>query len=108
MFKPPMKQLVTVYVPNGEKDRYGRLIGIPEKSKARVKQSVTVTKNAVDGTEVSTKFTIDLPAEIPLTYGVEIEYTDEQNITTKGEVVTIEAHTNVAGNRVFYRTVAIA
>lgn len=108
MLTPPMRQVITVYIPNGLKDRYGRLIGIPENSKARVKRVVSVTDNTVDGKKVTTKLTIDLPSEIPLTYGVEIAFTDEQNITVKGEVVSINDHTNIAGNRVFYRTVQIA
>ena len=108
MLKPPMKQPVTVFVPNGETDRYGRLIGIPQEVKARVKRNVSVTENTVDGTEVTTKMTVDLPSHVPVDYGTEISYTDPQNITTRGEVVLINEHTNLAGTRVYYRTVEIA
>lgn len=99
--KPPMKQEVTLSVPTGEKDGYGRPILQPTNSKARVQFSTRLVRGA-DGQQYETSLEVDLPSNTSVQYGTEIEYKG-----TKGKVIAMNESTNLSGNKVYFRTVYV-
>jgi hypothetical protein len=105
--KPSMKQSVIVYVPRlGEKDEYGKPLKDPVAINARVQYS-TRTVKGTNGQTLETTLEIDLPADVPVGYGTEIEYTDYAGRVTKGLVIAMNESTNLAGTKVFFRTVFV-
>jgi hypothetical protein len=105
--KPSMKQFVTVYVPRlGEKDEYGKPLKDPLTTKARVQYS-TRTVKGTNGQTYETTLEVDLPSDVPVGYGTEIQYTDYVGKVTKGLVIAVNESTNLAGTKVFFRTVFV-
>jgi hypothetical protein len=105
--KPSMKQEVVVYVPRfGEKDEYGRPLKDAIISKARVMYT-TRTIMGQDGQIHETSLEVDLPPNVPVEHGTEIEYTDYVGKTTKGQVVAMNESTNLSGSKVYFRTVYV-
>jgi len=102
-----MKHDVTIFVPIfGEKDEYGRPAKEQVSSKARVQYS-TRTVKGTNGQSYETSLEVDLPPDAPVGYGIEIEYKDWAGKVTKGQVVAMNESTNLAGNKVFFRTVYV-
>lgn len=105
--KPSMKQTVTVYVPKlGEKDEFGKPLKDPITIRARVQHS-TRTVKGMNGQTYETSLEVDLPADVPVDYGMEIEYKDYSGKLTKGPVISMYESTNLAGTKVFFRTVFV-
>jgi hypothetical protein len=100
-----MKDIVTVYAPTGEKDQYGRPVLSPVQTKARVQFSTRLIRGT-DGQEYETSLEVDLPSNVAVKHGTEIEYSDAFN-GTKGKVIAMNESTNLAGNKVYFRTVYI-
>ncbi|MGD6993998.1 hypothetical protein [Sutcliffiella horikoshii] len=104
--KPPMKQLVTLFIPTGQKDEYSRPITTKKESKSRVQYSTRVIKGT-NGQEYQTSLEVDLPADVYVSFGVELEYKDPFEKVTKGQVLAMNESTNLTGNIVYYRTVYV-
>lgn len=105
--KPPMNQTVMIYNPSTETDEYDRPIKQPPfESKARVQRKNKVVYSA-NGSEFETTLEIDLPPEVEIGYQTEISYTDLLGNEGKGTIRAIEESTNLAGNRVYFRTVNV-
>lgn len=104
--KPPMKQLVTLLIPTGQKDEYSRPITTKKESKSRVRYSTRVIKGT-DGREYQSSLEVDLPPDVSVSYGVELEYKDPFEKVTKGQVIAMKESTNLAGDKVYYRTVYV-
>jgi hypothetical protein len=104
--RPPMRQVVTIHQPTGEKDEHSKPITVPQTSKARV-QYTTRTVKGTNGQTYETSLEIDLPAETPIAFGTEIEYTDRFENVTKGQVVSMNEATKLSGTKVFFRTVFV-
>jgi hypothetical protein len=105
--KPSMKQDVIVNVPRlGEKNEYGKPLTDPLRTKARVQYS-TRTVKGTNGQTFESTLEVDLPADVPVWYGTEIEYTDYAGKVTKGLVVAMSESTNLSGTKVFFRTVFV-
>jgi hypothetical protein len=105
--KPSMRQEVTLLVPRlGEKDEYGKPVTDPFLAKARVQYS-TKTVRGTNGQTIETTLEIDLPADVYVEYGMEIEYTDWFGKVTKGLVRSMSESTNLSGTKVYFRTVFV-
>ena len=110
--KPPMRQQVTVKTPaldgqgNPVTDDYGKPQLDSQTTKARVQHSTKLVTDQ-QGQEFQTMLEVDLPPDVPITYGTEITYTDLMGQTSTGKVRTMEESTNLAGSKVFFRTVNI-
>ncbi|MFC0188486.1 hypothetical protein ACFFJY_09325 [Fictibacillus aquaticus] len=107
-----MRQKVTLMVPmttpDGKviKDDYGRPKLSAREVKARVQKTVRVIKGA-DGTEKEASLEVDLMPDINVVEGTEIQYKDVFDVLTKGAVIAVNESTNLAGTKVFFRTVYI-
>jgi hypothetical protein len=105
--KPSMKHSVVVRVPRlGEKNEYGKPLKDPVSTNARVLYS-TRTVKGTNGQTFETSLEVDLPPDIPVGYGTEIEYTDYAGKVTKGMVIAMTESTNLAGTKVYFRTVFV-
>lgn len=112
--KPPMNDKITLYQTvldeqnNPVKDPYGRPQTKPVKSKARVMYSTQVVQGT-DGRQYETSLEVDLPADIFVNYGDELEYTPflGLGVKTKGLVRAMSESTSLAGNKVYFRTVYV-
>lgn len=108
--RPSMNQFVIAHIPtlddSGKQiiDDYGRPKTKEFKSKARVQfksQLVTDTK----GIERNVNLEIDLPKDFNPAIGTELDYIAIDRKQGKGTIVTKEEITNIAGNKIHYRTV---
>ncbi len=112
--KPPMREKITLYQTifdeNGDpiKDEYGRSKTNPVESKARVIFSTRVVQGS-DGRQYETSLEVDLPADLTVNYGDELEYVPflGLGVKTKGLVRAMSESTNLAGNKVYFRTVYV-
>ena len=112
--KPPMREKVILHqVLLGDqkkpiKDQYGRPKTKPTESNARVLVSTRVVKGT-DGQQYETSLEVDVPPELKISFGDELEYTSFHGlgITTKGLVRSINESTNLAGNKVYFMTVYV-
>lgn len=110
--KPPMNQEITAEVPilddNGQpiKDRYGRPQTESINSKARVQFSSTWIRDQLGG-EYEINLQIDLPPEFNPEVGTTVEYTTIDGMTRSGTIRGKDEAVNLAGNRVYYRTVYV-
>lgn len=106
--KPPMRNKVTVHVPilddEGQpiSNKYGKPKTKPITSKARVQFKSQLIRDA-EGREKKVSLEIDLPNNIHVQDGTEIEYGKEAS----GTVVAKEEAINLAGSKVYYRTVYV-
>jgi hypothetical protein len=111
--KPPMKQSITFSLPklneNGEplRDKYGRPIASePQEVPARVVREVSIVRDA-QGQERRVNLEIDVPPEVEPDPGTEITFTTIGGKTETGTVVTMRDSTNLAGDRVYFRTLYV-
>ena len=108
--KPPMRQKVSFDFPvldangNPVKDKYGRPLTEKRTSKARVQFKANIVKDA-KGEEKRTSVEIDLPTSFNPAVGVDYEYTDNDGNTTTGALISKDEAINLAGTKVYYRTV---
>jgi len=110
---PPMKQQITYSVPkldeNGQplRDKYGKPIAsAPQTSVARVVRDVSIVRDAqVQERRVSLE--IDVPPDVEPVIGAEITFTTISGKTEKGTVVTMRESANLAGDRVYFRTLYV-
>lgn len=108
--KPPMRQKIwfdyPVYDDEGNpiKDRYGKIKTEPKESKARVQFKSNIVKDA-KGEERRTSVEVDLPTSFNPTVGAGYEYTDSDGNTTTGTLISKDEAINLAGTKVYYRTV---
>lgn len=110
--KPPMRNEVTVHVPIFDEegqliiDKYGKPKTKPINSKARVQFKSQLIRDA-NGQEKKVTLEVDLPNNIDVQDGTEIEYVNIGGKKTKGTVVAKEEAVNLAGSKVYYRTVYV-
>lgn len=110
--KPPMRQKVTANVPvldnNGKPitDKYGRPQTKAIESKARVQFKSQLIRDA-NGQERRTSLEIDLPKEFNPGQGDGIDYVTADGDKGNGTIVAKEEATNLAGSKVYYRTVFV-
>lgn len=105
--KPPMRQTVTIYNPSDETDRNDNpIMEEPFETIARVQRKNKSTYSP-DGSSYETTLEIDIPPDVVVGYQTQIEFTDSMGITSKGPVRGLEESMNLAGNRVFFRTVQV-
>jgi len=110
--KPPMKQKVNANVPyldnNGKPiiDKYGRPKTKAIESKARVQFKSQLIRDA-NGQERRTSLEIDLPRDFNPSQGTEIDYVAMGGDKGSGTIVAKEESTNLAGSKVYYRTVFV-
>ncbi|MFD1066688.1 hypothetical protein [Oceanobacillus locisalsi] len=108
--KPPMRQEVWFEFPvldtdgNPITDRYGKPKTEKRKSKARVQFKANIVKDA-KGEERRTSVEVDLPTSFNPTVGAGYEYTDISGNTTTGALISKDEAINLAGTKVYYRTV---
>lgn len=106
--KPPMRNKVTVHVTilddEGQpiSNKYGKPKTKPITSKARVQFKSQLIRDA-EGREKKVSLEIDLPNNIYVQDGTVIEYGKEDS----GTVVAKEEAINLAGSKVYYRTVYV-
>lgn len=101
----PMKQQAIIITEDRTQaaDRHGKYPTIPVTTVARVSFSKAFVKNA-NGTVIQAKIEVDLPPTVNLSQGLKIEAQDAFGVWHKAEIITIDDATNLAGNRVLYRT----
>lgn len=104
--RPPMNELVTLYIPTGQKDEFSRPVTTKKESESRVQYSTRVIKGT-NGQEYQTSLEVDLPADVYVSFGVELEYKDPFEKVTKGQVIAMDESINLAGNKTYYRTVYV-
>jgi hypothetical protein len=109
---PPMNDVVTVYEPviglDGKviKDGRGNIQTAPIQTKARVSQHIRIVRT-IRGEEKQSTLEVDLPPSIYVGQGVEVVYVDDFEQVVKGQMITIDETTNLAKNRVHFRTVTL-
>lgn len=102
-----MRQSINLMYPSDEKDDYGRPILTEQNVKARV-QFTSRTIEGTDGNTYQSNLEVDLMPDIPVKYGTKAKYVDpDTQIVTEGTVVAIDEARNLAGTKVFFRTVFI-
>lgn len=110
--KPPMNESITIKNPvldeqgNPIKDSYGRPKLETDTSNARVQYSTKVVRGT-DGQTYETSLEVDLPPDAKVGYQTETSYTDKFNNKVEGRVLAVNESTNLAGTRVYFRTVNI-
>lgn len=110
--RPPMNQRILVYKSVADEsgvpktDKYGRPLTEKVESKARVrrKSNLIITSN---GTETNTNIEVDVPSQMLIKEGEEINYIDMDGNEGTGRVISYEEATNVTGSRVLFRTVFV-
>lgn len=103
-----MRQSITLLIPSDEKDDYGRPITQDQIVKARV-QFTSRTIESSDGNTYQSNLEVDLMPDVPVKYGTKAKYEDPvTEIVTEGTVIAIDESRNLAGTKVFFRTVFIA
>jgi hypothetical protein len=107
--RPPMKNRAIIVSEDRTTppDRYGNYPKIRQDSIARVKFSTSLVTDP-DGSQRQASLEVDLPPEVNLQYGVEIEALDSNGVWHTAQIVAINDATNFAGNRILYRTVMCA
>ncbi|MDY0395424.1 hypothetical protein ACFSMW_13510 [Virgibacillus halophilus] len=110
--KPPMRQKVTAYMPvlgdDGKpiRDKYSKPKTKPIDSKARVQFKSQLVRDA-NGRERRVSLEIDLPSDFNPGQGIELDYVTVEGDTGRGTIVAKDETTNIAGNKVYYRTVYV-
>ena len=110
--KPPMKQKVTAHMPvldeNGEpiRDKYDRPVTETKTSKARVQIKNNVVLDTI-GSEKLANVEIDLPPAFNPEAGSQIEYVTIAGNKGSGTIISKDEATNIAGSKVYYRTVFV-
>lgn len=110
--RPPMNQKVSLLVPlldsDGEQitDRNGRPVTRNVESKARVLFKTQLVADS-EGRERRVNLEIDLPREVDPASGTDISYITIAGVIGKGVIVTKEEITNIAGNKIYFRTVYV-
>ena len=103
--KPRMPHDVIVEIedrsqPTNDHGQYPR---IPVETKGRVRRTERVI-TTVDGRTRESQLEIDLPPEVRIVEGAKIHYIDPFGKPIEATVTTVEESTNLAGNRVDFRT----
>ncbi|POD46286.1 hypothetical protein BKM15_25940 [Pseudomonas syringae pv. syringae] len=101
-----MNQSITLFIPGTEVDDYGRPSTSQLIVKARVQYSSKVIESA-SGTRTQSSLEVDLMPDIPVNYGTKAKYEDPFGKVVEGAMIAINESTNLAGNKVFFRTVNI-
>lgn len=110
--KPPMNQYVsyteTLLGPDGKPqlDKYGRPETSLYESIARVQRKSQLVRDA-KGTERRVNLEIDLPPEVNPRIGNRITFQEAGGSILSGEIVAKDEAVNLAGTRVYYRTVFV-
>lgn len=110
--KPPMNQSITLKNPvldslgNPDKDSFGRPKLETSVTQARVQYSTKVIRGT-DGQTYETSLEVDLPPEVKVGFGTETSYVDPFNNKIEGRVLAMSESTNLAGNKVYFRTVNV-
>ncbi|GIO25098.1 hypothetical protein [Oceanobacillus sp. J11TS1] len=89
---------------NPIKDKYGKPKTELKQSKARVQFKSNIVKDA-KGEERRTSVEIDLPVSFNPTVGASYEYTDINGNKVTGAIISKDEAINLAGTKVYYRTV---
>ncbi|MTW85622.1 hypothetical protein F3157_08095 [Virgibacillus dakarensis] len=107
-----MRQKVTVNVPilgeNGQPitDKYGKPKTKQIDSKARVQFKSQLVRDA-KGRERQVNLEIDLPSGFNPDNGTELDYETMAGDKGRGTIVAKDEATNLAGSKVYYRTVFV-
>lgn len=110
--RPPMNQSIYAEIPvyddKGKPvtDDYGRPHTETIDSIARVQFKSQLISNT-DGQHRQVNLEIDVPPEVDLPNGTEVTYTTIQGKKSTGTVENSEEITNLAGTKVYYRTVYV-
>lgn len=110
--RPPMNQRVIysepVVGPDGKPvyDKYQRPQITRHESVARVQRKSQIVRDA-QGTERRVSLEIDLPPEVDPKAGTEISFELADGREDTGTIITKDEAVNLAGNRVYYRTVYV-
>lgn len=88
------------------KDDYARFILEETPIKVALSLETRITRDR-DGNEITTIADIDIPANISISYGDEIEYTDPNGDTYRGEIVTVGENRDPLGIKILSRYVTI-
>lgn len=105
--RPPMRQSITLLIPSGQKDDYGRPITVEQIVKARV-QFTSRTIESSNGNKFQSNLEVDLFPDVPIKYGTRMKYEDPlTKVVTEGAVISIDESRNLAGTKVYFRTVFI-
>jgi len=107
MPKPPMKDVITIYSPDGERDDYGRPTNsLKTTSIARVKHTTDVDIER-EGTGIQSILIINIPPETKVEDGYEVEWVDRFGVVIKGAIEGIKEALNYGGDKVYYRTIYV-
>ena len=98
-----MNQSITLHIASGETDKYGKDIVTPRIVKARVERTSRLIEGP-SGNTIQASLEVDLPADIPVSYGQKAKYEDGMGIT-EGTAQAIDEAKNLAGTKTYYRTV---
>lgn len=110
--RPPMKQLVTAHIPllNDEgkpiNDKYGRPQTETIISKAGVQFKSQIVLDTT-GSERQANVEIDLPTNFNPSVGTKIDYLTIAGEKGSGTILSKDEATNLARNKVYYRTVFV-
>ncbi len=110
--KPPMRQQVTARVPildsegNPSEDDYGRPETVEISSNARVQMKTQLILDA-QGQQRDASIEIDLPAHFNPASGDKISYKTIAGYEGTGTIIAKEEVTNIAGSKLYYRTVYV-
>lgn len=102
--KPPMNQSIVLFVPGGEKDKFGKPILIEYDVIARVELTTKVVR-AADGTEKRATLEVDFKAEIPVGYGSKVKFEDDFGNVIEGTALSIDEAKSLSGKKTYFRTV---
>ncbi|WP_445506795.1 hypothetical protein [Niallia sp. 03190] len=102
-----MNQSIILMIPGTETDDYSRPV-LTETliDEARVQYSSKVIERP-DGTKVQATLEVDLMPDVQVKYGTEAKYENGFGEEIQGSVISIDESTNLAGTKVFFRTVLI-
>lgn len=102
--RPPMHQLITLQVPNGEYDKYDRPILTDKHMSARVELTTKIVKQT-DGTTKQATLEVDIMPDVPIKYGTKAKYTDDFGNVIEGSALSIDDSKSLSGKKTFFRTV---
>jgi hypothetical protein len=102
----PMRQRAVIVASDitQAKDRHGKFPLIESDTVARVAFTGRILRG-VDGSFKQARLEVDVPPEVPLNNVQEIRALDSFGVWHTAQLITYEESTNLAGNRVYYRTI---
>lgn len=109
--KPPMNDVITIFVPRLDpktgkplKDKYGREVGtVAERYRARVAYTTELIVGN-NGEQVEAKLEVDVPHETYLKVGLAVEWINRFGETVTGQIETFEEVLNYSGKKVYFRS----